>query len=391
MKVIIIGAGIMGLSTAWALQRMGAEVTIVEQGGVPNPLGSSVDQHRLIRYPYGAARGYTRMVHAAYDAWERVWTDLGVRLYIETGTLVLSGPGDEWAAQCLASLAPEGIAQEPIAPDALSARFPFLRPENLVSAFGCPHGGLLRADAILGRLKTHAMDRGLRLLSRRRAEAVDASTGNVRLADGEILTADRVLVAAGPWTARLLPELGGVARPSRQTVVYLTPPPEHVAAWYHAPMLLELGGTAGFYAVPPRVCGDGMRLGLKVGDHTFGATADPDAAREPSAEEIEAVVAPARRRLADGARYRIAEARTCFYDVAPEERFQFVGAGGRVFAICGSSGHGFKFGPCLGEAMAAVLLERVEFVPVQAWIAGEMTRQPPHIMALPASESASSG
>src|SRR3546814_7009531 len=71
LKVIVVGGGIVGLSTAWALRRHGAEVTVVEQGPLPNPLGSSVDQHRLIRYAYGAQAGYTRMVREAFHAWER--------------------------------------------------------------------------------------------------------------------------------------------------------------------------------------------------------------------------------------------------------------------------------------------------------------------------------
>ena len=53
MRVIIVGGGIAGLSTAWALQKSGVQVTLLEQGPLPNPLASSVDDHRLIRYPYG--------------------------------------------------------------------------------------------------------------------------------------------------------------------------------------------------------------------------------------------------------------------------------------------------------------------------------------------------
>ena len=53
MKAIIVGGGVMGLGTAWGLVREGHQVELFEQGALPNPLASSVDEHRLIRHPYG--------------------------------------------------------------------------------------------------------------------------------------------------------------------------------------------------------------------------------------------------------------------------------------------------------------------------------------------------
>jgi glycine/D-amino acid oxidase-like deaminating enzyme len=50
VRVIIVGGGIMGLCTAWALQRAGHRAALYEQGPIPNPLASSTDHHRLIRY-----------------------------------------------------------------------------------------------------------------------------------------------------------------------------------------------------------------------------------------------------------------------------------------------------------------------------------------------------
>jgi glycine/D-amino acid oxidase-like deaminating enzyme len=50
MRAIIVGGGIMGLCTAWALCRSGHAVVLYEQGPIPNPLASSYDEHRLTRF-----------------------------------------------------------------------------------------------------------------------------------------------------------------------------------------------------------------------------------------------------------------------------------------------------------------------------------------------------
>ena len=69
---------------------------LYEQGPIPNPLASSCDQHRLIRFTYGAMTGYARMVHEAYAAWERLWADLGRSHYRATGTLMVAREDDGW-------------------------------------------------------------------------------------------------------------------------------------------------------------------------------------------------------------------------------------------------------------------------------------------------------
>ncbi len=370
MKIIIVGGGIMGLSSAWALRRAGAEVTLLEQGSLPNPLGSSVDQHRLIRYAYGAQRGYTRMVRHAYHAWERVWRDLKARLYAETGTLVLSGAGDDWAAVCAQVLTQENVEHLAFDAETVAGRWPMLDGTALQDAFYCPSGGVLFAEAVVAALSAHLRERGVILRAQAKVAAIDAEGGSVTLQDGSKLTADRLLVCAGPWTSQLLPGLAELSRPSRQVVVYLQPPADLMAAWHAAPMLLEIGEAKGFYLVPPRVTKDGMRTGLKIGDHRFGATADPGADREARPDEIEAILANARHRIADLDQYRVTAAKTCFYDVEAEERFQFRQLGPRGFAFCGTSGHGFKFGPVVGETIADALLEKAGVAETASWLAG---------------------
>jgi len=42
MKVCVAGGGIAGLATAWALTKRGHEVTLIEQGAIPNPRAAQV-------------------------------------------------------------------------------------------------------------------------------------------------------------------------------------------------------------------------------------------------------------------------------------------------------------------------------------------------------------
>ena len=49
MKVAIVEGGIAGLSTAWALTKRGHDVTLIEQGPLPNSLADSGDEHSMIR------------------------------------------------------------------------------------------------------------------------------------------------------------------------------------------------------------------------------------------------------------------------------------------------------------------------------------------------------
>ncbi|MEA2754370.1 MAG: hypothetical protein QOJ54_659 [Aliidongia sp.] len=365
MKISIVGAGIMGLGTAWALERLGHQVTIFEQGPIPNPLASSHDSHRLIRFPYGDKAGYMRMVGDAFAVWQRLWADLGETLYCETGTLALASGTTRWFRDSAEALAQAGHTIERLDAAALAQRFPLLRAESVAEGFYLPSGGVLLAGRILEALARRLAGLGVELRLNTPVRSIDPDRGWVTLSDGGVVGADAVLVAAGPWIARLVPSLRRRVTPSRQILAYVEPPVSFAAAWRDMPMLLDIDAESGFYAVPP-VAG----TGLKFGDHRFVLGGDPDLDREARADEAESLLDSCRSRLRQGDRYQITRLKTCFYTVEPNERFivEPLGIAGWVMSPC--SGHGFKFGPLLGSAVAGAI-DSGEAGDITLWAAGE--------------------
>jgi glycine/D-amino acid oxidase-like deaminating enzyme len=363
MKISIVGAGIMGLSAAWALARDGHAVTVYEQADVLNPLGSSVDQHRLIRHPYGGERGYTRMINDAYAAWDQLWADLGARHYAPTGTLVL-GRGDPWTAACERTLAAENIPFQRIDTGRIARDYPWLEHES-IAALQLDSGGVLFAERIIADLARHLRSRGVAIETRTRVENVDGAAGCLTLDGGRTVEADRIIAAAGPWITRLIPSLQTRVTPSRQVVIYLTPPPDLAERWATSPMILDIDPTTGFYLVPPRA-----GTGLKVGDHRFSLTGDPDHDRTASAADMAPILDACARRLRDFRRYTVAEAKTCFYDVEPRERFIVEPLGARGWVLSGFSGHGFKFAAVLGLEMARTVRGERPSHDLTEWAAG---------------------
>jgi glycine/D-amino acid oxidase-like deaminating enzyme len=364
-RVLVVGAGIMGLCTAWALARAGAKVTVVEQAAVPNQSGSSVDQHRLIRYPYGAARGYLRMVGEAYAAWDRLWHDLGETLYARTGTLALaSGPG--WVADSMATLAAEAVPFARIDAAAVARDHPILTVTPEEHAIRLDSGGTLLAAAIVARLARHLASR-VTIVANARVTSLDTTRARVTLADGQAIAGDMLVVAAGPWTNRLLPGMAARMTPSRQVVVYLTPPSDLAPHWQRAPMVIDTDRGAGFYVVPPRGA-----TALKIGNHDKVARGDPDGDRSARPDEVAPILDAARARLARFDDYRIAFAKVCFYDVAADARFIVEPVGRRAWAMTGFSGHGFKFGAAIGLRVAETIMGRQAPEELTRWAAGEI-------------------
>lgn len=365
MDVIIVGAGIAGLSTAWSLVRRGHAVTLVEQGRIPNPLAASGDHHRIIRRAYPSATGYGRAITEAYAAWDEVWADLGESHLDPRGFLCVSRePGDE-AEDYLEGLKAGGFPFELLSPDDAAARWPFLDAASMRYAYVSPEGGALHCRRVAEGMAAWLRANGATVLEEARVASVDAQAGAVTLADGRRLSADRVVVAAGAWVTKLFPDLVTDLATYRTAVVYLDPPADLKPAWEAAPVILDVGGKTDGYIIPPS--GEG---GLKFGSglHKF-ASADADAHRVPVAGEGEAIrdlFSPPMVRIKE---YRVETVVTCAYTFTADERF-FATERGRCLVVSACSGHGYKFGAAVGRRVAAHV-ESPDLAGLVSWLRAE--------------------
>jgi sarcosine oxidase len=111
------------------------------------------------------------------------------------------------------------------------------------------------------------------------------------------------------------------------------------------PIFIEFG-TPAVYGLPTPSLGS-----YKVAFHHDGPRArDPDDLLPPDPKRL-VLIGKAVHRLLPQLNPRPVSAETCMYDNTPTEDF-ILERHGNVVIGAGTSGHGFKFGPLLGEQLA---------------------------------------
>lgn len=368
-KALIVGGGIAGLSTAWALARRGYQVELFDQGPLPNPKCSSYDEHRITRHAYGAMEGYAHLMPEAFRVWDMLWQATGRSHYEPCGAVYFLRHDGPWYAGAARSLTEMGVGFRDIPLDQVEQRFPMVDARGLLRAVETDGAGMLFPIRILTDLVVLLGRLGVTLHSGALVSDVDPEHGRIT-ANGAQHEGDVVVVAAGAWVDRVVPSLKGDAVASRQAVLYLAPPPDLAEAWARAPVMLDVREDGGLYTLPPRV---GTRL--KVGDHVFSKSGDPDEDRVATEHDLARLWPAAREAYRDLDRYSVLEPKACFYTVREHEEFLVkpIGSAGWVISAC--SGHGFKLGSLMGELTARGIAGETPAAEVTELAAGR-TRTP---------------
>ncbi|MCD2175617.1 NAD(P)/FAD-dependent oxidoreductase [Rhizobium sp. C4] len=348
--ILIVGGGINGLATAWTLTRRGYRVSLFDQGPIPNPVSSSFDEHRITRHAYGPMRAYAQRMPQAFSLWDQLFADIGARHVEEMPIIAFEREDTGWIGPSLEDMNGMGVAWRELDPAQFGAEHPLIRSDGVTRAVELSGSGMLFPSRIVTDLVVHLAARGVRVHPHTKVEDIDLETGRVT-AGGTVHAGDHVIIAAGAWVNRLLPGTTGELVPSRQTVLFLAPPPELASLWSSAPIYLDLDAETGTYVLPPR---PGTRL--KIGDHRFSRTGYPDASRLAAEEEVADLIAAGHLAFTDFDRYTVLERKACYYTVTEDEHFVIRSAGRKATLLSACSGHGFKLAP----QSAAEAVELVE-------------------------------
>jgi sarcosine oxidase len=322
-RVAVVGAGVMGCAAAWALAERGADVTVHEQFELDHARGSSHGRSRIVRIAYPDPY-WVRFAQEAMAGWRELERQSGTDLLGLYGMVELVADPALTSARALDEC---GVPFRLLDADEVRALGAVL-PRGW-TALHQPEAGIVRAD-----LARHAfLD-----LVRPRIE-----TGS-RVESLDELDADVVVVTAGSWASRLVPDLP--VEVTRETCAYFRregPPPPSIVD-----LNAETGGH-GMYSLHDPV------HGLKAGAHKAGAETDPDEGGAPDPAIVARIAAWVRERFPDVDPAPVA-AESCLYTSTADESF-VLERRGRVVVGSACSGHGFKFAPAVGRRLAALALE----------------------------------
>ncbi|KAH8763213.1 putative fructosyl amino acid protein [Diaporthe sp. PMI_573] len=406
-SILIVGAGVFGLSTALSLARNPAlpsstRITVLDRspqpGVFPSRDASSIDTSRIIRADY-ADPAYAALAAEAQEVWRRPDGCGADGRYNECGLIITTD--DATARKSSASGGVDYARSSWENVKALAADDPTLSakieelpsPEAIRAAYGTGGGngswgyinrrsGWADAEACMDWLHAQVRATGRVRFINGTAASLACSTFNrrtpqvrgVRLTDGSELTADLTVLATGAWTPGLI-DLSRRAVATGQVVAYMDLTDEEQASLEGIPTLLNL--STGYFIITP------SNKTLKVARHSYGYL-NPTPTPTPAGGQSKSVISAPATHLttpptqsippADEAALRAAmcemvphlpglrerpfrETKLCWYtdtvdgdfiiDYHPDYRSLFLATGG--------SGHGFKFLPVIGDHIAATL------------------------------------
>jgi monomeric sarcosine oxidase len=338
-ETVIVGGGLAGSATAWALTRAGRPCVLLEAFQPGHDRGSSHGTARIFRHAYPDPL-YVQLTGEARQLWSELEYEAGETLITVTGSLDFGQ--SELPGEMYKQLVAHGVPAEMVDPREAADRWPGLAFDDDDSVMFHPEGGVIDAERAMAAMRRLAEENGAEIHYGSRAELITARSVHTQ---AQTYEADTIVIAAGAWTQPLaghlvpLPELTVT-----QITAFHFAPEAAAPAW---PTFINYGDVV-LYGLQSGADAPGA---VKVAVHGMGrvTTGDdrdgiPDKAVREQARRFVMTKVP-------GLRPEPIKELTCLYTSTANEDFIFDRRGNLVI-VSACSGHGAKFAPLTGKFAA---------------------------------------
>ena len=343
--LIIIGSGSTGAAAGYYARQAGLNVLMTDAHQPPHHEGSHHGNTRLIRHAYGEGERYVPLVLRAQTLWDEFAASSGEAVFERTGVINLGPANSTFLAQAAQSASTFQLEIEDLDAQAIMTRWPEIRvPQDYRGIFE-PASGVLRSELAIKTWIRLAREAGCAQLFNCPVTAIHhhADGVSIETADGTY-HGKKLLVSAGTWVTRLLPDLP--IQPVRKIFAWFQADGRYSRKNNFPAFTGELPNGDQFYGFPAE---DNE---LKIGKHNGGQPIAAPEERTPfgavatdGSESFNFLrnVLPGIGGCLHGA--------SCTYDNTVDEDFIIDTLPGHpdTLLISGLSGHGFKFAPVLGE------------------------------------------
>jgi sarcosine oxidase len=356
--VVVVGLGAIGSAAIYRLSRSGLSVIGIDKYSPPHTLGSSFGESRVTRRALAEDENLMPLIERADILWKELEVLSGEKLYDHCGLLIAGFKEHTFIKESIRIAKKFGVSHELLDEIEVEKKFPAVQAIGKGQVYYYePNSGYLKPEACIMAELTAAKNNGAELRLYSQVVSINETSNGVKitLGDNNVIHADKIIVASGPWIKQMLHEyLGPVLKTLLQTLYWFDIDKDHYEDLRPGKLPVYLCGddttatTRSFYGFPALNGPDG---GVKFAVHETEFEVRPDkknlAKPTTTGEEVFEYVS----RYIKYVRPEVLRSANCLYTMTPDENFilDYVPGSSRVVIASACSGHGFKHSSATGE------------------------------------------
>jgi sarcosine oxidase len=368
---IVIGVGSMGSSTCYHLAKSGARVLGIEQFELAHEKGAHSGQSRIVRKAYFEHPDYIPLLERAYQNWTEIEQTSGSKLYHQTGLFYTGPQGHPIIENIRAAAKTYKIPLlDSTQQDEISILPLFTIPDDYEWIYE-PEAGFVETEKTILTYVEQAKKLGAVIHQQEKVIDWQMKDDGVEVrTDKGHYTCRKIIVTAGPWSAKLMPEIKDQLKITRQTLIWLQPeePTLFQSSNFPCWFVVDRDKPGAYYGFPIANLDDQKNPnGFKFAYHHPGEETDPDEVNRIISQEDTGPLLEFIDTYIPKAKGQVLGVKTCLYSNSQDEHFvidSLRDSDGKVCFARGFSGHGFKFVSVVGEIMADLALKGTTSLPI---------------------------